>query len=632
MKAKTKVLLTSVAAISMGTCAVVGGTFALFTSEHKASISMSAATVDVTATIDEASLKLYTRDVEQTGTFQDGGTAEFVDGELVLTHIVPGDKVTFEIDVENKSNVDVMYRVTWTATGELMDAMNVTANKADPADADWTEWLLETTTKEYTINMVVELPLEVGNDYQTKEASVVFTVEAVQASGYDLYASKAEDIRENLANGEDVMFVDDVTTTDTLGTSYGKSGLNQNGQTIDGAGNELTVNGANGTWDCAIFTSGGTIKNLTIGGAFRGVFTGGLSSDLILDNVVIDNVCYTIHADGSSVSAYDLIVKNSTLNGWTSYSNVFSAVSFTDCTFGKGTGAYQYAYARPYNPTTFTDCVFEEGYKFDASQATSTFVDCYVGDTLVTQDNVATLLGASAANISVKNRVTVTADAKVEGDDTTSANEVINDIMYNGGNVVLGSDIENETADASNGYGATAFKQNGGTFDGNGYTVGGTGWSTWDSAIMTKGGTIKNVTINSGMRGIFINGLTQDLFIDNVIVDGSVYTISADTAGNHNVVITNSKFMGWTSYASGFKSFSFTDCTFGYGAGYQYYRPYNETSLTNCNFEDGMVLDLRANVTLTKCYYNGELIDQAKFDALVAEEVIYTNGKTVTVK
>ncbi|MBO4940421.1 MAG: hypothetical protein J6D30_05335 [Clostridia bacterium] len=630
MKAKTKVLLTSVAAISMGTCAVVGGTFALFTSEHKASISMSAATVDVTATIDEASLKLYTRDVEQTDTFQDGGTAEFVDGELVLTHIVPGDKVTFEIDVENKSNVDVMYRVTWTATGELMDAMNVTANKADLADADWTEWLLETTTKEYTINMVVELPLEVGNDYQTKEASVVFTVEAVQASGYDLYASKAEDIRENLANGEDVMFVDDVTAGAEAG-GYSKAGLKQNGQTIDGAGNELTVNGANSTWDCAIYTSGGTIKNLTIGGAFRGVFTAGCSSDIILDNVVIDNVCYTISSDGSNPN-YSIIVKDSVLNGWTSYTGGYNSVSFTDCTFGKGTGGYQYAYARPYSATTFTDCVFEEGYEFDARQTTNTFVNCYVGDTLVTQDNVATLLGGDAANILVKNRVTITADAKVEGDDTTSANEVINNIMNNGGNVVLGSDIENETADASNGYGATTFQQNGGTFDGNGYTVGGTGWSTWDSAIMTKGGTIKNVKINSGMRGIFINGLTQDLFIDNVIVDGPVYTISADTTGNHNVVITNSKFMGWTSYASGFKSFSFTDCTFGYGAGYQYYRPYNETSLTNCNFEDGMVLDLRANVTLTKCYYNGELIDQAKFDALVAAGAIYTNGKTVTVK
>ena len=141
---------------------------------------------------------------------------------------------------------------------------------------------------------------------------------------------------------------------------------------------------------------------MTIGGAFRGIFTAGQSSDIILDNVTIDNVCYTFNSDDGN-KTYALIAKNSTFNGWTSYSNNFSAVSFTDCTFGAGTGGYKYAFCRPYNTSTFTGCVFEEGFEFDATCATSTFVNCYYGDILITQENVATLLGASAANVIVVN-------------------------------------------------------------------------------------------------------------------------------------------------------------------------------------------------------------------------------------
>ena len=36
--------------------------------------------------------------------------------------------------------------------------------------------------------------------------------------------------------------------------------------------------------------------------------------------------------------------------------------------------------------------------------ATSTFVNCYVGTTLVTQENITTLLGSGASNIIVNNK------------------------------------------------------------------------------------------------------------------------------------------------------------------------------------------------------------------------------------
>ena len=191
----------------------------------------------------------------------------------------------------------------------------------------------------------------------------------------------------------------DITVTASAG-GYSKAGLLvvNGGHILNGNGYTLTVKKANGTWDCAVYTTGGTIKNITINGAFRGIFTGGLQADLIVDNVILDNVCYTLHGDGNTRSNYEVKVSNSTLNGWTSYSDIFVNVSFTNCNFGKGTGVYPYAYCRPYNASAFTNCVFEAGkFEFDASQNDGiNFIDCYYGETLSTKDNCVELLGSDA--------------------------------------------------------------------------------------------------------------------------------------------------------------------------------------------------------------------------------------------
>lgn len=213
--------------------------------------------------------------------------------------------------------------------------------------------------------------------------------------------SDADALKAAVKNGNYTILKNDVEAEAGQG-GYSHAGLAPAaGTTIDGNGNSLNVENANNTWDCAIYTQGGTIKNLEIGGAFRGIFTAGCSSDIIIDNCVIDNVCYTISSDGANPN-YSIIVTNTTLNGWTSYASGYKSVSFTDCKFGKGTGGYQYAFCRPYSETTFTNCVFEEGYEFDASRTTNTFVNCYVGDTLITADNIVELLGTDAASVVVK--------------------------------------------------------------------------------------------------------------------------------------------------------------------------------------------------------------------------------------
>ena len=98
--------------------------------------------------------------------------------------------------------------------------------------------------------------------------------------------------------------------------------------------------------------------------------------------------------------------------------------------------------------------------------------------------------------------------------------------LKNGSDVVLTEDI-NTTDAESNGYGATGININGGVFDGNGHTIEVEGaTSTWDSAIAIKGGTIKNVTIAKGFRGIFFKNGTEKIVLENVIIKGPVYTIS----------------------------------------------------------------------------------------------------------
>jgi hypothetical protein len=240
-----------------------------------------------------------------------------------------------------------------------------------------------------------------SNNGKTATTTVTVVAEnTVAMIGTTQYDSLREAVDVANDSKAEVIMIADVTIEGGSG-GYGVAGLVHNGSTINGNGYTLTVTGANDTWNCAIYTTGGTIKNLTIGGAFRGIFTAGCSEDIIIDNVMIDNTCYTFSSDGSNPD-HSVIITNSTLNGWTSYTSGYKAVSFTNCTFGKGTGDYQYAYMRPYSDTAYSNCVFSEGYELDARIADDiTLYNCTVGGVKLTQDNLTTLLGADAAKAKV---------------------------------------------------------------------------------------------------------------------------------------------------------------------------------------------------------------------------------------
>ena len=198
-----------------------------------------------------------------------------------------------------------------------------------------------------------------------------------------------------------------------------------------------------------------------------------------------------------------------------------------------------------------------------------------------------------------------------------STDAQVREMLKAGNDVILVNDITTTDAE-SNGYGATGININGGVFDGNGHTIEVEGaTSTWDSAIAIKGGTIKNVTVAKGFRGIFFKNGTEKIVLENVTVKGPTYTISCDQAGKQGLEAYNSKFYGWTSYAATLGTVYFEGCTFGKGAGYNFSRPYAPTTYVNCTFEAGHAIDARAAVSFENCTFNGVALTSENINTLV---------------
>ena len=202
---------------------------------------------------------------------------------------------------------------------------------------------------------------------------------------------------ETVSPGENTTLTDDVngSAKDTSANSgYGATGVVVDGGVFDGNGKTFTVSDANSTWDCAIAAKGGTIKNLTVAGAMRGIFMPGANSDLYIDNVIFEDVVYTFNSDGGNKN-FGVYISNSTLNGWTSFSAVHKEVVFTNCKFGKGSG---YAFCRPYNDAVFENCDFENGFRMDA-RGVVTFKNCTYNGVHLNKDNYTNLVTSNAHNV-----------------------------------------------------------------------------------------------------------------------------------------------------------------------------------------------------------------------------------------
>ena len=221
---------------------------------------------------------------------------------------------------------------------------------------------------------------------------------------------------------------------------------------------------------------------------------------------------------------------------------------------------------------------------------------------------------------------------------TVVAPEVVNNsadlqtALAEGKNVVLANDL---TVGLSEMVGApygnkTAVVHNGGVFDGNGKTINQTAGGD-NYVVMTNGGTIKNLTINEGFRGIVVMSANQTVYLDNVVCSGEVcYAFNtAEGDSTQDVVATNCTFDGWSSWSL-VKSATFTNCSFGQGTYYtnvygRLGKPYVNTLFDGCEFCSKYYIDLSAlgadqKVTLKNCTINGVKLTAQNWTSLVAPE------------
>ena len=188
---KRKSLWLSILTIVMCLSLTVGATFALFTSESDIDISVSSGKVEISAKIDRESIQtkeLYT-DYAAGDDNMFEGTATFdADGNLTLTHLVPGDGITFNIVVHNGSNVTTKYRTIIACVednglynGLKVDIAGIQNYNGEEYVANWA--VLEAGSADIIVPVVIELPDAANNnDYQDTSCKLNFFVEAVQGN------------------------------------------------------------------------------------------------------------------------------------------------------------------------------------------------------------------------------------------------------------------------------------------------------------------------------------------------------------------------------------------------------------------------------------------------------------------
>lgn len=127
---KRNVIVSAFLAIALCMSVIAGATFALFTSNAKVNLSITSAKVKLlNATIENKKMYSLTEvnpdtlegteeDRTAAGTFYLGGTAEFEGNTLTLKKMAPGDRIAFDVKVDNESDIPVKYRVLVKEDGE----------------------------------------------------------------------------------------------------------------------------------------------------------------------------------------------------------------------------------------------------------------------------------------------------------------------------------------------------------------------------------------------------------------------------------------------------------------------------------------------------------------------------------
>ena len=498
-----KTIVASLAAIAMSASLACGATYALFTSESTANIAISSGKVNMTAEIENVKLSyLNNIDSEGNGTEVSGslyaGTATIDGNKITLEKLVPGDKITLDINVYNESNVASKYQTLIGVSEDngLFDGLVVTLNgntyNGKTAKSEWNnEAAVSEKTIVETVSVTIELPWNAGNEYQDKSCELYLSVNAVQ--GNALCTNPVENTVELYTARDLLMFAEEVNS----GTNY-KDWTIVMMNDIDMAGVTMAPIGTlvGGRDFAGMFDgSGKTLKNLTIVGTDvngTGLFG---SNDEHYGQIVVKNL--TI--DGANISG----PKNVGAFIGMSYAGTVENCCVKNSTIiATGEKRASTLVANAVSKVSITNC-----------QA----IDC----TVVARENAADLFANIREDSTNKNNTAtrvnvITATAITTAEDLVAFAKDVNENgnSYAGKTVMLMNDIDlNNVAwtpiGQTGGYSAkTYFK---GTFDGNGKTISNLNVSVWEAG--TDGGkhyasglfgfidvasaTIKNLTVDN---------------------------------------------------------------------------------------------------------------------------------------
>ena len=204
---KRKIIIPAILSILACGSIAAGSTYALFTSESKVNVAITSGKVEVNATL--SGLEAYSpTEIATDGTisndsnlanneneikvFGNGGTAQIDEGTLKLSNVTPGDKVSFDIKINNKSSVKALYRVVIGCNKDngLFEGLDVNLNAGSleftqnvsgiTAISKYVQ--IEPNSEEKSIKVDIELPSTKGNTYAGKECDIECKVEAVQGN------------------------------------------------------------------------------------------------------------------------------------------------------------------------------------------------------------------------------------------------------------------------------------------------------------------------------------------------------------------------------------------------------------------------------------------------------------------
>lgn len=311
---KKKVLLSAVLTIALCLSLIAGSTFALFTSTDTVNVAVTAGKVNVVATATEPEIEWDSRlNAEMNAQME---TNVSVDGNVVnLDKIVPGVTVKFNINVENNSDVTILYRTVIKLVEDegLWEGLNVTINET-PYEGNTikTAWTTMTPTQDFAaVSVKIEFPYAAGNEYQAKSCSFAYTVEAVQGNAEMPSEWDGETTEVISKDDEDVYHIETaaqfVEYLNSIHTNDGKQYYNV-------------------VLDRDIDLGGYTYKVSGVSSGFSGSFDGQnhIVSNYVIERVDEDNVQYhytglfSIQSwaqDGRVTTIKNLTVKNGTVIG-----------------------------------------------------------------------------------------------------------------------------------------------------------------------------------------------------------------------------------------------------------------------------------------------------------------------------